>query len=251
MAQAIKYNTELPLFWDTYTDQKEEQTPKTSIVVPAYNEELGLPVVMNNLLDHVDSTYELVVVDDGSTDATKMIAAGFPCTVISHGVNRGKGEALKTGVALAEGENIVTIDADDTYPAEAISEIVKALEEYDFVIASRSTGKTHISVLHQFGNAVFRDLIRIVSGYKLSDPLTGLYGIKKCYLKKMELSSHGFGLETEISIKAAKMGLRMKEIPITYRRRLGTAKLNGLRDGWIILTTILKFSLWRQPEDAA
>ncbi|MGA2158527.1 MAG: glycosyltransferase family 2 protein [Dehalococcoidia bacterium] len=224
---------------------------ETSIIIPAYNEELGLPVVLSNVLSKIDGSCEVLVVDDGSTDGTKPVASGFPCTVISHEANYGKGQAIKTGAAVARGENIISIDADDTYPVETISAIVSGLEDYDLVIASRSKGTKNIPLVNRFGNAIIGILIRIVSGYKLSDPLTGLYGIKKSHLTSMSLSSRGFGLETEISIKAAKMGLKMLEIPIDYRSRLGEAKLNALRDGWIIFTTILRFAFWQQPQETA
>lgn len=214
--------------------------PLYTIIIPAYNEEQGLPVVLEKILKLIDDSFEILIVDDGSTDNTAAVARRYPCRLIRHKVNRGKGAAMKTGIQNARGENIIFIDADDTYPAETILEIAAALEDYDYVVASRSKGKQNIPAFNRIGNAIFRNSIRYIYGFKAYDPLTGLYGLKKMHLEKMDLHSRGFGIESEIAIKAAAMGLKIKDIPIVYRERIGKAKLNGLRDGYRIGCTILK-----------
>jgi len=214
---------------------------KYSLIIPAYNEEEGLPVVLNDVFKLISESFEIIVVDDGSTDRTREVAQRFPCRVISHEHNSGKGAAMKTGIKEAGGENVIFIDADNTYPPEGILEIAKALEIYDMALASRKTGHENIPVFNRIGNALFRNSIRYIYGFQGYDPLTGLYGIKKAYLKSMNLESKGFGIESEICIKAARMGLRIKDIHIKYRDRIGKAKLNGLKDGYRIFTTILKF----------
>lgn len=214
--------------------------PAHTIIIPAYNEEQGLPVVLEKILKLIDDSFEILIVDDGSTDNTAAVARRYPCRLIRHKVNKGKGAAMKTGIQHARGENIIFIDADDTYPAETILEIAAALEDYDYVVASRSKGKQNIPAFNRIGNAIFRNSIRYIYGFKAYDPLTGLYGLKKTHLEKMDLHSRGFGIESEIAIKAAAMGLKIKDIPIVYRERIGKAKLNGLRDGYRIGCTILK-----------
>lgn len=213
---------------------------KHSLVIPAYNEEKGLPVVLKDIFSLIDDTFEVIVVNDGSTDRTREVAQDFPCRVISHERNSGKGEAMKTGIREAKGENVIFIDADNTYPPEGVIEIAKALDTYDMALASRKMGKKHIPAFNRIGNAIFRNSIRYIYGFKGYDPLTGLYGLKKIYLESMNLKANGFGIESEICIKAARMGLKVKDIHIEYRERLGEAKLNGLRDGYKIFITILK-----------
>lgn len=214
---------------------------KYSLIIPAYNEEEGLPVVLNDVFKLINESYEIIVVDDGSTDRTREVAQRFPCRVISHIYNSGKGAAMKTGIKEARGESIIFIDADNTYPPEGILELAKALDNYDMALASRKTGHQNIPAFNRIGNSIFRNSIRYLYGFQGYDPLTGLYGMKKTYLKSMNLESKGFGIESEICIKAARMGLRVKDIHIKYRDRIGKAKLNGLKDGYRIFMTILKF----------
>lgn len=215
------------------------EKPVHSIIIPAYNEEAGLPVVLEKVFEVINSTFEVVVVDDGSSDRTREEAERYPCVLVCHEANRGKGEAMRTGIRHARGENIVFIDADGTYPVEAILEIAAALEEYDMVVASRATGRNNIPAFNRIGNATLRHTIRQLYGFRANDPLTGLYGLKKSHLEKMTLHSGGFGIESEIALKAASQGLQIKDIPITYQERIGEAKLNGLQDGYRILRTIL------------
>jgi glycosyltransferase involved in cell wall biosynthesis len=207
--------------------------------VPAFNEEEGLPVVLERILAAVDAGYEVLVVDDGSTDATRRIAEGYPCRVFSHATNRGKAEAMRTGIREARGENVIFIDADDTYPAELIPRLAAALRDCDMVVGSRSGSSANIPAFNRIGNAIFRNSIRYLYGFGAYDPLTGFYGLKKRHLERMQLVSDGFRIESEIAIKAARMGLRVSDIPIEYGPRRGQAKLRGLRDGYAIFLTIV------------
>lgn len=213
--------------------------PTTTVVIPAYNEEGGIAAVLQELVAVTDDSYEVLVVDDGSDDNTYAVASSFPCRIVSHEIRRGKGEAMKTGIAVAKGQNVVFIDADGTYPVNIIPKIAQALVEYDMVVASRVAGKENISAFNRIGNAILRQTIRYLYGFRPYDPLTGLYGLNKAHLLRMNLSSGGFAIEAEIAIKGARMGLRMFDIPIEYRPRIGQAKLHGLKDGFLIFLTII------------
>jgi len=218
---------------------------KASIVIPAYEEENGLQVVLSKIVNMIDNDSEVIVIDDGSQDRTSEVASNFPCRVIKHEVNRGKGEALKTGVNIANSESVIFIDADNTYPAELIPQIIKDLETYDLVICSRIRGKEYIPAFNRIGNFVIRNLIRRIYGFKPKDPLTGLYAIKKEYFDEMGLISNRFGIESEIAIKATRMHLKMLDRPITYNKRIGKPKLNSYKAGAEILSTIFRFLFWK------
>lgn len=219
----------------------------TTIIVPAYNEEQGLAVVLEDLQRLLPDSFEVIVVDDGSQDNTALVARNHSCQLISHQTNLGKGAALRTGLAAARGERIIFIDADGTYPPNAIFKIADALDSCDIAIGSRSIGRQNIPAFNRFGNFLFRSILRYLYGFRAQDPLTGLYGLHKIHLEKMRLISTGFGIESEIAIKAARMRLKISDIPIEYRSRIGQTKLHPLRDGYRILKTILDFILLYNP----
>lgn len=128
-----------------------------TVIVPAYNEEQGLGIVLEKLFQVVDNTYEVLVVDDGSTDQTANVARQFPCRLVQHQSNRGKGEALKTGIRHANGDVVLWLDADDTYPVDPIPETAAALHDsYDLVYTARRGQRGHIPAFNRLGNALFR-----------------------------------------------------------------------------------------------
>ncbi len=222
----------------------------TSIVIPAYDEEKGLPTLLDNVFRSVDGICEVIVVDDGSRDRTSEVACAFTkCSVIKHEANRGKGEALKTGVRHAKGDYVIFIDADNTYPAKAISQIADNLEFSDIVYGARSLGRYRIPLFNRLGNMIFQSMIKYIYGFPGSDYSTGLYGIKKTYLESMNIQASGFAIEPEIAIKASRMRLCVKEVPIEYQPRLGKAKLVGPKAGFEHLMTITRLVFWRPSHE--
>lgn len=217
----------------------------TTLVVPAYNEAAGLRVLLPKIFRAIDRRTEVIVVDDGSGDGTAAVARGLGAKVIRHDVNQGKGAALRTALAAAAGRRVVVIDADDTYPVDAIPQVVAALDRFAFVVGVRRTGRMYISPFNRLGNEVFRRAIALIAGRHVSDPLTGLYGLDLGLARRMLLSSSGFGIEAEINIKAGRLDASMLEIPIDYRPRIGESKLSPVRDGIVILRTILSLMTMR------
>jgi len=226
------------------------ETIRTSIIISAYNEEEGLPVVLDRLLEFVDKTYEVIVVNDGSLDRTSMVALQYPFKLIEHKENRGKGSALRTGIGESLGENIVWADADDTYPVWIIPQMVRSLDEdeYDMVVCSRVHGRENVPRFNRLGNWIFKVLIQEIYGFKPRDVCSGLCGVKKKHLLRMGLVSRRFAIEPEICMKGARMGLDMLEIPIDYRARVGGSKLNAIKVGFDDLLMILKLTFWSPGE---
>lgn len=224
--------------------------PTASIILPAYNEVEALPEVLKSLfevLDETDDTYEVIVVDDGSTDDTAALAQRFPCQLITHKKNQGKGAAVRTGLTAAKGEYVIVMDADNTYPAEAIPEMVKLLAECDFVRGIRHLGATNIPIINRVGNRVFDSLLQLMYGLDGGDHLSGLYGLRREAFQAMHFVADGFDLEVEIGIKARAHQLRARRLTITYRERLGEKKLRPLQDGWRILQRMLSLALVYNP----
>ena len=216
--------------------------PRTSIIIPAYNEEKGLPVVLEQLGKVLNDPQicsdgiEIIVVNDGSSDKTAEVAAKYDCKIISHQKNMGKGKAVQTGIANSQGQNIIFIDADGTYPTEEIPHIIGKLKDYDAVFTVRE--QNNIPLLNFIGNKIISTAIKIFSGFAGHDPLSGFYGIKRSAIEKLDVEATDFSIETEIVVKTTVMGFKITEIPIKYDRRLGESKLSPLKDGLKIFKLI-------------
>jgi hypothetical protein len=219
----------------------------TTVILPAYNEAQALPQVLKELGAILDERYEIVVVDDGSTDDTSAIAAGFPCRVIRHATRQGKGAAVRTGLANAHGQYLVLIDADASYPADAIPRITELLAQYDLVRCKRERTREHMPPVNRLGNWIFDRLLAGVHGLDGEDHLTGLYGLRHAAALQMDLQSRGFDIEAEIGIKAQARRLRVATFPIAYQPRLGEKKLRPWRDGLAILSRIAALVLLYNP----
>jgi glycosyltransferase involved in cell wall biosynthesis len=214
-----------------------------TVIVPAYNEEAGIAAVLQQLAPLREQGIQVVVVDDASTDRTALVAEAAGALVVRRRRNGGKGAALRSGLARTDSAKVITIDADGTYPVSAILPIVRLLDDYDIALGVRTVGRGNIPLVNRFGNAALRLAIRAISGFSSADPLTGLYGIRREHLGAMALHSDGFGIEAEIAVKSARLGLRHVDHPIRYAERIGQSKLNPLWDGVTIAMTIVRLAL--------
>ncbi|MEM3566212.1 MAG: glycosyltransferase family 2 protein [Candidatus Bathyarchaeia archaeon] len=218
-----------------------------SVVIPAYNEEKTIGSVIEETLqvmDSLDLPYEIIVVDDGSTDHTREIASKYKVTVLSNGRNQGKGYALRKGFQNAQGDIIITIDADGSHKPKEILDLLHPLfNGADIVAGSRflGNGKDYTSKLHMLGNYIINVTIMVLTRKLITDSQTGLRAFKKEFLKKVNLKSCGYEIETEITVKGLKNGFRFKEIPISCRKReYSISRLRIISDGFKILKTIIK-----------
>ncbi len=206
---------------DRLSDKKRE----ILIIIPAYNEEGGIRGVLHKVPKEILG-YEVktVVVDDGSTDATGVIALEEGSPVVSHVVNRGQGDALRTGFAIArlEGADIViNLDADGQYKPEEIERLVKPIieDEADFVLGSRFMGfyEEAGSVRH-VGVVFFSKMISLLTGTRISDCTNGFRAIRISELHKLDLREDRFNA-TEIILEALKKKLRFAQVPVTMLSR--------------------------------
>jgi len=213
---------------------------KTSLVVPAYNEEKGLPLVVEEYLDYVD---EIIVVDDGSKDGTFNAAKGLESERVKlfrHSVNSGKVAALRTGISHATGDIIIFTDADCTYPARYVPELVKAiLGGADLVLGARLQSRDNIPAFNRIGNNVFSFLATYISCMKIQDSQTGLRAFKREMFDCLDVKAKGLEFETKMTVRAAKLGYKIVEIPIEYRERVGMSKLRPLQDGARMLSALV------------
>lgn len=221
--------------------------PLTSVILPAYNEAAALPSVLAELSQVLDEHFEIIVVDDGSRDDTAAVAGRYPCRVLRHQHNRGKGAAIRTGLNHAIGQYIVVSDADATYPATAIPRIVELLATHDLVRCKRPRNSEHMPALNRLGNWLFDSLLSLLHGLDGADHLSGLYGLRREAVLRLKLVSSGFDIEAEIGIKARVRGLRVTAFPVEYQPRVGEKKLRAFQDGFHILSRIIALVLLYNP----
>ncbi|MEW6448481.1 MAG: glycosyltransferase [Bacillota bacterium] len=218
-----------------------------SIIVPAYNEEQGISSTLKEISEAVSGlNAEIIVVDDGSWDRTAELAQRYATMVVKHPFNQGKGAAMRSGYRAASGKYVVFIDADGTYPASHLLEIVRELEKVDVVFTCRSN-RENIPCFNRFGNWLITRLVKNLSGFAGNDPLSGLYGMRRPVLKAIGLESSTFAIETEIVVKVSRSRFSTTEIPIAYRPRLGASKLRPLRDGFRIFRVLVDMLFIFQP----
>jgi glycosyltransferase involved in cell wall biosynthesis len=205
---------------------------KTSLIIPAYDEEKGVPLVIEDFLDKVD---EIIVVDDGSTDRTYEVAKKYTnkkVKLYKHETNKGKVAALQTGVEHATGDVIIFTDADYTYPAKYIPDFVKEIADgADLVLGARLENIKNMPFLNKIGNHMFSFLATYISCMNITDSQTGYRAFKREMFDKLNVNAKSLEFETKMTVRAAKLGYKIVEIPIEYRERVGKSKLKPIRDG--------------------
>ncbi len=209
---------------------------KISVVIPTMNEEESIGQVLDDVNKALSGRdYEVLIVDTNSTDKTREIARNKGARVVDE-PRRGYGRAYKTGFEEANGDIIVTLDADCTYPAEKIPQMVIMIEKegYEFISTDRLSNISSdvMGWVHRFGNWALKTTANILFKIKLKDSQSGMWVFKKSCLRHINLTSDGMPLSEEIKIEAIKKGINFKEVPIDYRKRKGEAKIRSLKDGW-------------------
>jgi glycosyltransferase involved in cell wall biosynthesis len=219
-------------------------SPSTLVLIAALNEEVGIEFTLAELKKHVGKA-RFLVIDGNSSDRTVHVAKSFGADVI-HQEGKGKGDAI--GFALGYvNENfdyVVLIDADYTYPAEYIPEMIANLEanpQLGMVCGNRFNSHFHaewMSDLFYVGNRMLALTHNLLNGVNLRDPLTGLRVLRWEVLKDWKPRSKGFDIEAELNYYVERRGFGIKEIDIEYRRRIGEKKLK-LHHGIQILKRML------------
>ena len=221
-----------------------------SVVIPAWNEEGGIAEIIERVLairgDLVDvnvDDLELIVVDDGSSDETAIIAESYPdVLLIRQPVNRGYGAALKTGFSQARGNLLGFLDADGTYPPEHFPNLCRvALNEgADLVIGSRMSGSdSEMPLVRRIGNFIFANLVSLLGGDRVSDSSSGMRVIRKQALPRLYPLPDGLNFTPVMSTRALHEEIDWREVPIPYKERVGRSKLSVVRDGTRFLYTII------------
>jgi len=210
-----------------------------SIVIPAYNEADVIGGVVAGLTAAA-RWREVIVVDDGSRDATAAAATAAGATVIRHPYNKGNGAAVKTGIRRATGEFVLIIDGDGQHPPEDACRLVSRLGEYDLVIGARATS-TQATQARRFGNEALNQFASYLTGRDIPDLTSGFRGARReCLREFIHLLPNGFSTPTTTTLAFLKAGYNVAFEPIQARARVGHSKIRLARDGAKFLMIILK-----------
>lgn len=227
----------------------EAHSPVLSVVIPAWNEEDGIAAIVERVLsvrpaltEANIADLELIVVDDGSTDRTAEIAAACDgVRVVRHGVNKGYGAALKTGFHAACGDLLGFLDADGTYPPESFQDLChEAVNGADLVVGSRRSGAdSQMPLVRRIGNLLWSNLVTLLGNQRVLDPASGMRVFRREALERLYPLPDGLNFTPVMSTRAIHEGVRLVEIPIPYKERVGRSKLSVVHDGMRFLRTII------------
>ena len=210
-----------------------------SIVIPAYNEADVIGDVVSSL-GAAAPWHEIIVVDDGSRDATAARAAAAGAAVVKHPYNKGNGAAVKSGIRKATGDYVLIIDGDGQHPPEDARRIVSRLGEYDLVIGARAT-VTQASLMRRVGNGALNWLASYLTGRPIPDLTSGFRGARRSGLCEfIHLLPNGFSTPTTTTLAFIKAGYNVAFEPVEARSRVGQSKIRLARDGAKFFMIILK-----------
>ncbi|MBI1923313.1 glycosyltransferase [Candidatus Poribacteria bacterium] len=229
---------------------KCDEVCDVSVIMPCLNEEATIGVCIQKVwrafkTHHING--EVIVADNGSTDASVAIAQSLGARAV-HQPCRGYGAAYQAGIAAARGKSIIIGDSDDTYDFSEIDRFLQPLGKgYHFVIGSRFRGEIRPGAmpwLHRYiGNPLLTGMLNLLFKAGVSDAHCGMRAFTREAYEKMTLKTTGMEFASEMVVKAAKVGLRIAEVPITYYPRKGESKLHPFRDAWRHLRFLLLFRL--------
>jgi len=225
-------------------EQLAEHSPSTQVIIAALNEEQGIGPTINELHEYLQ-TQRILVVDGNSRDRTVEIAKDCGADIIFQ-EGLGKGDAISKAIESLDSnvDYAVLTDADYTYPAESVPEMIQILEQnpdIGMVCGNRFNGQKDAKALRSsflFGNKFLAFAHNLLNGVDLNDPLTGLRVIRSEILKDWIIKSEGFDIEVELNHHVERKGFKTVEVPIKYRQRLGEKKLK-MKHGVTILKRIL------------
>ena len=216
------------------------------ILIPTLNEEETIGEVISSFKRQ--GFDNILIIDGDSTDSTREIAKRAGARVVIQ-QGKGKGAAVRQAFELIDSDIIVMIDGDGTYLPSEVQRLIEPIErgEAEHVIGNRFAYGGAFAVLHRLGNWFLNKIFSIGYGLELQDILSGYRAFTKEAVKKMTLRKEGFEIEAEMTVESVKRGIKLKEVPISYRKRRGKSKLNFFRDGMRITYTLYVLARTHNP----
>jgi len=225
---------------------EEKKKYEVTILLPAYNEEgvIGATIQKIRAL-HPD--FEILVVDDGSTDNTMHEAMAAGANVWPHPYNIGNGAAIKSGLRCAQGEWVVMMDADGQHQPEDIAGLLEYKDRFDMVVGARS-GQSETSVHRDLANKTYNWFASYVTKFKVEDLTSGFRLVRTAVAKKfIYLLPNTFSYPSTITMAYLRSGRTVKYVPIVTKKRVGKSKIRLLQDGAKFLLIITKIATLFAP----
>ncbi len=224
---------------------------KLSVIVPVYNEGGNISAFLDELVSTLKGSgraYEVIVVDDGSTDNSAEEIKKHGVVVFSHPYNLGYGAAIKTGMRKSTGDWICIIDADGTYSAADIPTLMRYAGEYDMVVGARTGAQVRAQILRRFAKAVLRCLAGYLTQHSIPDLNSGLRIFrKKPALMYLHLLSDRFSFTTTLTLAFLSNSLTVRYVPINYGLRVGKSKIKPGSDTINFIILIVKTVTYFNP----
>lgn len=225
--------------------------PVVTIVLPAFNEEAAIGKVIDDVQAAMKSarmTYEILVVDDNSTDRTAEIAAAKNVRVVRRRVRGGSGSSRRTGILESKGEIIVMLDADGSYEASDIPKMLTYFPDYDQVNGARTSEQGTLKFLRTPAKWLIRKLACYLTSTDIPDLNTGLKAFKKDIMKKyLWVLPDGFSCVTTMTLAFLTNGYAVKYIPSQYHKRIGQSKFHPVKDTAAYLNTVVRMVMYFKP----
>jgi glycosyltransferase involved in cell wall biosynthesis len=217
-----------------------------TIIIPAYNEEEGLTRMLPGLVPVAgERGWEVMVIDDGSTDGTAAVAERHGARIISHPYNKGYGASLKTGIRAAAGDIVVMMDSDGQHDHRGIEKLLQHIEKFEMVVGARSRDVW----VRAPGKKLLSWVANYLSGVKIPDLNSGFRAFRKDSITQfLHFCPNGFSFTTTITLAFFRAGYSVKYVPIEAERRVGRASnVRFFKDGYKTFLLIIRVIVLFNP----
>lgn len=222
-----------------------------SIIIPAHNEELTIGQVIDQLREVMEAQglpYEIIVVDDGSSDRTAEMVKSKRVKMLRSEQRRGYGAALKRGIKEAQFDTVLITDADATYPVKEVPRLIQEMENYHMAVGARTGSHVEMPLLRRIAKGFLTLLANYLTSSKIPDLNSGLRAMKRePLLRFLSILPDGFSFTTTITLAMMTNDYSIKYVPIDYHKRSGKSKIKPIQDTLNFLGLIIRTVMYFNP----